>query len=126
MRTLLEARRAGFDTTAAPANPDKVTQQSRVAREGSVVKHVTTNNSQQAVQVAVDLAANPGLSRTSPLERHLRDVMRARAYASGRRGAHQPRQGGAGVRRRAPLTGHRAGDPSAGRRRERGTRPWSL
>lgn len=51
-----------------------------LARESSVVKHVSTNNSQEAVQIAVELAANPGLSRSSPLERHLRDVLCARVH----------------------------------------------
>ncbi|MCK9497116.1 MAG: acyl-CoA/acyl-ACP dehydrogenase [Dehalococcoidia bacterium] len=51
-----------------------------LALEANVVKYVTTNNATDAVHVAMDLAANPGLSRHSPLERHLRDVMCARVH----------------------------------------------
>lgn len=53
---------------------------SELAREAGIVKLVVTNNAVDAVQVAVDLGANPGLSRRSPLERHLRDVMCARVH----------------------------------------------
>src|SRR5690606_32409999 len=53
---------------------------SELAREAGIVKLTTTNNAVDAVQVALDLAANPGLSRKSPLERHFRDVMCARVH----------------------------------------------
>ncbi|MEZ4503037.1 MAG: acyl-CoA dehydrogenase family protein [Dehalococcoidia bacterium] len=49
-------------------------------REAAMVKFVTTNNDVRAVQIAVELAGNPGLTRHSALERHLRDVLCARIH----------------------------------------------
>jgi len=43
-------------------------------------EHVVTENAIRAVETAVALSGNPGLSRSSPLERHLRDVLCARVH----------------------------------------------
>jgi len=48
--------------------------------EAGIVKHVVTENAIRAVETAVALCGNPGLSRANPLERHLRDVLCARVH----------------------------------------------
>lgn len=48
--------------------------------EPGIVKHVITENAIRAVEAAVALVGNPGLSRSNPLERHLRDVLCARVH----------------------------------------------
>jgi alkylation response protein AidB-like acyl-CoA dehydrogenase len=48
--------------------------------EPGIVKHVVVEQAIRAVEAAVALAGNPGLSRTNPLERHLRDVLCARVH----------------------------------------------
>src|SRR5829696_50109 len=45
-----------------------------------VVKHTVTNGAIDAVMEAVRLTGNPGLLRTNPLERHLRDVLHGRVH----------------------------------------------
>jgi alkylation response protein AidB-like acyl-CoA dehydrogenase len=47
----------------------------------SLVKHVATNNAVRAVDIALGLIGNPGLSRTHPLERYHRDVMCSRIHS---------------------------------------------
>lgn len=49
------------------------------ARSG-LAKLTVTENAIAVVQRSVELAGNPGLSRTNPLERHLRDVLCARVH----------------------------------------------
>ncbi len=51
------------------------------ASESGLIKTVATGNAIEAVQAAVQLAGNHGLSRANPLERHLRDVLCGRAHA---------------------------------------------
>ncbi len=46
----------------------------------SLVKYVSTNNAVLAVDIALGLVGNPGLSRAHPLERHHRDVLCSRIH----------------------------------------------
>jgi alkylation response protein AidB-like acyl-CoA dehydrogenase len=50
------------------------------ATESSIVKLTVTNNAVAAVEDALSLAGNHGLSRTNPLERHYRDVLCGRVH----------------------------------------------
>ena len=49
--------------------------------ESGLLKTVVCENAIAAVQDAVALTGNPGLSRANPLERHLRDVLCARVHS---------------------------------------------
>ncbi|MFR0673371.1 acyl-CoA dehydrogenase family protein [Enterobacterales bacterium AW_CKDN230030176-1A_HGKHYDSX7] len=44
------------------------------------LKHLVSANAIQAVELAVEAAGNPGLSRRNPLERHYRDVLCSRIH----------------------------------------------
>jgi len=48
--------------------------------ESSLIKSVTTNNAVQAVELALSLSSNHGISRRNPLERHFRDVLCGRIH----------------------------------------------
>ena len=48
--------------------------------ESGLLKTLAAENAIEAVQAAVQLAGNHGLSRANPLERHLRDVLCARVH----------------------------------------------
>ncbi|MGQ3070219.1 MAG: acyl-CoA dehydrogenase family protein [Ferrovibrionaceae bacterium] len=48
--------------------------------ESALLKSTVTGNAIAAVEAAVRLAGNPGLSRDNPLERHYRDVLCARIH----------------------------------------------
>ena len=48
--------------------------------ESGLLKTVAAENAIAAVQSAIELTGNPGLSRANPLERHLRDVLCARVH----------------------------------------------
>jgi alkylation response protein AidB-like acyl-CoA dehydrogenase len=50
------------------------------ARESNVVKMTVTNNAIAAVEDALSLSSNHGLSRANPLERHYRDVLCGRVH----------------------------------------------
>ena len=50
------------------------------AQEAGLVKHLVTENAIAAVDIAVALSGNPGLSRANPLERHHRDVLCGRIH----------------------------------------------
>jgi alkylation response protein AidB-like acyl-CoA dehydrogenase len=50
------------------------------ATEANIVKLSVTNNAIAAVEDALSLTSNHGLSRTNPLERHFRDVMCGRVH----------------------------------------------
>ena len=56
--------------------------------ETGLVKTVAAENAIAAVEEAVQLAGNHGLSRTNPLERHLRDVLCARIHTPQPDAAH--------------------------------------
>ena len=47
----------------------------------SLVKYTATNNAVRAVDIALGLVGNPGLSRSHPLERHHRDVLCSRIHS---------------------------------------------
>ena len=48
--------------------------------ESNVVKLTVTNNAVAAVEDALSLTGNHGLSRSNPLERHYRDVLCGRVH----------------------------------------------
>ena len=50
------------------------------ASEASIVKLTVTNNAVAAVEDALSLTSNHGLSRSNPLERHYRDVLCGRVH----------------------------------------------
>ncbi len=49
-------------------------------QESALLKTIAAENAIEAVQAAMQLAGNHGLSRANPLERHLRDVLCARVH----------------------------------------------
>jgi len=49
-------------------------------RESGLVKMTVTTNAIAAVERAVELVGNPGLSRANQIERHLRDVLCSRIH----------------------------------------------
>ncbi len=50
------------------------------AGDAHVVKSVVTNNAVEAVEIALSLTGNHGLSRANPLQRHYRDVLCGRVH----------------------------------------------
>ncbi len=50
------------------------------AIESNIIKLTVTNNAIAAVEDALSLTGNHGLSRTNPLERHYRDVLCGRVH----------------------------------------------
>ncbi len=70
----------------AAAGTDAGTPPSMV--ESGLLKTVVAGNAIAAVQAAMELAGNPGLSRSNPLERHLRDVLCARVHTPQPDSAH--------------------------------------
>ncbi|WP_295475495.1 acyl-CoA dehydrogenase family protein [uncultured Pseudomonas sp.] len=69
--TLLFANRSLLDSAAAGQIE---------ARHAGQIKHLVCNNAIQAVELAIEAAGNPGLSRRNPLERHYRDVLCSRIH----------------------------------------------
>lgn len=69
-RVLLSTAAAAGDRGAAPGPV-----------EANLIKHTTTANAIRAVEIAVELTGNPGISRNNPLERHLRDVLCSRIHS---------------------------------------------
>jgi alkylation response protein AidB-like acyl-CoA dehydrogenase len=53
----------------------------QASSKASLVKFVATNNAIHAVDIALALIGNPGLSRSNPLERHHRDVLCSRIHS---------------------------------------------
>jgi alkylation response protein AidB-like acyl-CoA dehydrogenase len=73
---LLHANEALLDNAAARADegrPDPVTN-------SGLLKFTVTGNAVRAVELALQLAGNHGLSRNNPLERHYRDVLCSRIH----------------------------------------------
>jgi alkylation response protein AidB-like acyl-CoA dehydrogenase len=68
-RVLIEAAATRTDNGAAPP-----------ATESGLIKMTATTNAIAAVERAVELIGNPGLSRANQLERHLRDVLCSRIH----------------------------------------------
>lgn len=52
----------------------------KTAGQTAMAKSVVTNNAVKAVDIALSLVGNPGLSRTNPLERYHRDVLCSRIH----------------------------------------------
>lgn len=50
------------------------------AQHAGQLKHLVSSNAIRAVELAVEAAGNPGLSRKYPLERHYRDVLCSRIH----------------------------------------------
>jgi alkylation response protein AidB-like acyl-CoA dehydrogenase len=50
------------------------------AGESNIIKLTVTNNAVAAVEDALSLSSNHGLSRANPLERHYRDVLCGRVH----------------------------------------------
>jgi alkylation response protein AidB-like acyl-CoA dehydrogenase len=64
--------------TNAAADVDRGSPPSQV--ESGLLKSVVTGNAISAVEIAVKLTGNPGISRANPLERHYRDVLCGRVH----------------------------------------------
>ncbi len=69
--TLLFANRTLLDSAAA-GQVD--------ASHAGQIKQLVSSNAIRAVELAIEAAGNPGLSRKNPLERHLRDVLCSRIH----------------------------------------------
>lgn len=50
------------------------------AADAGLVKHLVTQNAILAVEKAIEVTGNPGLTRRNPLERHYRDVLCGRVH----------------------------------------------
>jgi len=69
--TLLFANRSLLDAAAEGRTP---------AAHAAQLKYLVTGNAIRAVELAIEAAGNPGLSRHSPLQRHYRDVLCSRVH----------------------------------------------
>ena len=69
--TLLFANRNLLDSAAAGWVKAENTGQ---------LKQLVTQNAIAAVELAIEITGNPGLSRSNPLERHYRDVLCSRVH----------------------------------------------
>jgi alkylation response protein AidB-like acyl-CoA dehydrogenase len=78
IEVLLRTSAGLLETAAARADRG---DQPLDADASSIVKHTVTENAISAVQKAVALAGNPALSRSNPIERHLRNVLCARVHS---------------------------------------------
>ena len=76
IEALLLANRRLLAGTAAEADANRPPSPA----DSGLIKTVAAENAVEAVQAAVQLAGNHGLSRANPLERHLRDVLCARVH----------------------------------------------
>ena len=76
IEALLLANRRLVAAAAAEADANRPPSPS----DSGLIKTVAAENAIEAVQAAVQLAGNHGLSRANPLERHLRDVLCARVH----------------------------------------------
>lgn len=68
-RVLLEHASIEVDAGRAPS-----------ASDSGLVKYTTTNNAVRAVEIALQLSGNHGLTRHNPLQRHYRDVLCGRVH----------------------------------------------
>jgi alkylation response protein AidB-like acyl-CoA dehydrogenase len=69
--TLLFANRTLLDSAAQGHTP---------AAHAAQIKYLVTGNAIRAVELAIEAAGNPGLSRTNPLQRHYRNVLCGRVH----------------------------------------------
>jgi alkylation response protein AidB-like acyl-CoA dehydrogenase len=51
------------------------------AVQANLIKHTANANAIRAVEIALELTGNPGISRRNPLERHYRDVLCSRIHS---------------------------------------------
>lgn len=49
--------------------------------QANLIKHTANANAIRAVEIALELTGNPGISRRNPLERHYRDVLCSRIHS---------------------------------------------
>lgn len=49
--------------------------------EANLIKHIANTNAIRAVEIALELTGNPGITRKNPLERHFRDVLCSRIHS---------------------------------------------
>ncbi|MEJ8845633.1 acyl-CoA dehydrogenase family protein [Variovorax rhizosphaerae] len=68
-RVLLDETATAVDSGSAPS-----------AIDSGLLKYTVTNNAIRAVELALQLSGNHGLTRHNPLERHLRDVLCGRIH----------------------------------------------
>ncbi|MFM9926042.1 acyl-CoA dehydrogenase family protein [Variovorax sp. H27-G14] len=68
-RVLLDDATAAVDSGHAQASPDS-----------GLLKYTVTGNAVRAVELALQLSGNHGLTRANPLERHYRDVLCSRIH----------------------------------------------
>lgn len=73
---LLETNRRLLSSLARDVDEGRVD-----AAQAALVKHVVVDNAVKALDHALELAGNHGLSRRNPLERHHRDVLCSRIHA---------------------------------------------
>ena len=76
MEALLLANRRLVASAAADTDAGRVP----APAESGLIKTMAAENAIEAVEAAVKLAGNHGLSRANPLERHMRDVLCARVH----------------------------------------------
>jgi len=69
--TLLFANRTLLDSAAQGHTP---------AAHAAQIKYLVTGNAIRAVELAIEAAGNPGLSRKNPLQRHYRNVLCGRVH----------------------------------------------
>ncbi|MFY1664430.1 acyl-CoA dehydrogenase family protein [Pseudomonas sp. Pseu.R1] len=69
--TLLFANRTLIDSATHGLTP---------ARHAPQIKYLVTSNAIRAVELAIEAAGNPGLSRNNPLQRHYRNVVCGRVH----------------------------------------------
>jgi alkylation response protein AidB-like acyl-CoA dehydrogenase len=50
-------------------------------KEANLIKHIANANAIRAVEIALELTGNPGITRKNPLERHFRDVLCSRIHS---------------------------------------------
>jgi alkylation response protein AidB-like acyl-CoA dehydrogenase len=73
---LLYANERLIDTYAAEVDAGKA----GTPAQAPLIKYIATNNAIRAVDIALSLVGNPGLSRHHPLERYHRDVLCSRIH----------------------------------------------
>jgi alkylation response protein AidB-like acyl-CoA dehydrogenase len=76
IQALLYANERLIDTYAAEVDAGKA----GTAAQAPLIKYIATNNAIRAVDIALGLVGNPGLSRHHPLERYHRDVLCSRIH----------------------------------------------
>ncbi len=76
IEVLLASNEALLDRLVAATDAGRVPP----VNESSIVKHLVGRQAIQAVELALQLSGNHGLSRRNPLERHHRDVLCARIH----------------------------------------------